>query len=119
VFGVTHLARVLTSRIAACTYHTITDVVIVLAVAAVFSRYDWNFHILQLVWEKNFFLDLEGKDTDSVILLKLFCCQLSYHIIYMRKVTPFSFHLSAFVCLLLSGFLCNSSSGEKWWRVDG
>jgi hypothetical protein len=68
VLGVTYLARVSASFIAACTHHTIADVVTVI-IAAVFSWYDWNFHILQVVWQLGFALNSEEKNTGSVKLL--------------------------------------------------
>lgn len=68
MLGVTYLASVSASFTASCTHHTIADVVIV-TITAFVSWYDWNFHILQVVWQRGVALNSEGKNAGSVKLL--------------------------------------------------
>ena len=70
MLGATYLARVSASFIVACTQHTFANVVIVIRIAAFVSWYDWNLHILQVVWQLGFALKSEGKNTGSVRVRK-------------------------------------------------
>ena len=64
---VSYLASVFASFTAACTHHTFEDVVII--IGAFVSWYDWNFHILQVVWQLGLALNSEGKNAGSDRLL--------------------------------------------------
>jgi hypothetical protein len=61
VLGFAYLASISASINAACTNHTVKDVVKVNVSPTVFTGYDWNFHILQVVWQLGA-LNPEGKN---------------------------------------------------------
>ena len=101
VLGAAYLARVSASFTAACTNHTLEDVVTVISISAIFNCYDWNFHILQVVWQLGFVLNSEGKNTGSATTIR---CQLLYYNLCKRKVTLFPFNMAACLCLSLFYF---------------
>jgi hypothetical protein len=100
VLGATYLARISLSFLAACTNHTFADVVRVIDIAAIFSCYDWNFHILQVVWQLGFFLNSEGKNTGSATTIH---CELLYYNLCKRTVTLFPCNMAA--CPFLDYFV--------------
>jgi len=88
VFGVTYLASVSASFVASCTQHTIVDAIIAI-IGAFVNWYDWNFHILQVVWQLICGLNSDGKNADQLSYYHSLSIALLQHLQTEGGTLPF------------------------------